>query len=342
MTLDIHDFLQLRRHLPVIDVRSEGEYDAGHIAGAHNLPILNNAERKAVGTDYKQRGQQEAIRTGFRLVGPRLAQLVDDTVALAGQTKEVLVHCWRGGMRSANFCNFMEMARLKTHQLNGGYKAYRQLAFDIFKQDYSLIVVGGATGSGKSEVLRALAGRGEQVLDLEDIAHHKGSVFGGLMMPPQPTTEQFQNNLFEALAPLDRSRRIWVEDESIAVGKVFLPNDFWRQLRSGPIVEIDVDKERRVQRLVNEYGVAPREEFQEAMSKVAKKLGGQHYKAALESLRAGNISATIDSLLTYYDKAYRNGLIQRDNQIILRHHYDGVHVHELADTLIGEMTARIQ
>ncbi len=164
MTISIDEFFTLRQQLPIVDVRSEGEFAEGHIASAHNIPILNNAERAQVGTDYKKKGQQEAIRTGFRLVGPRLPEIIEASEKIGN---EFLVHCWRGGMRSGNYCQFVGMARIKTHQLQGGYKAYRQAALNSFEQKFNLVVVGGCTGSGKSEVLSALKAKGEQVIDLE-------------------------------------------------------------------------------------------------------------------------------------------------------------------------------
>jgi tRNA 2-selenouridine synthase len=192
MLLTIEDFLRLRSSHPVVDVRSQGEFGEGHITGAVNIPVLNNEERIAVGTDYKQKGQQEAIKTGFRLVGPRLANIINETQRVA-DGKEILVHCWRGGMRSSNFCQFVGMAGMKSHQLAGGYKSYRHLALESFKKPLQIILLTGYTGSGKSEVLRGLKANGEQVLDLEELASHKGSAFGGLLMAPQPSTEQFQN-----------------------------------------------------------------------------------------------------------------------------------------------------
>jgi tRNA 2-selenouridine synthase len=318
--ISIDDFLKLRSILPVIDVRSEGEFGEGHIRQAINIPLLNNSERVAVGTDYKQKGQAEAIRTGFRLVGPRLAEMMDET-KLVGT--EVLVHCWRGGMRSGNFCQFAGMAGIKTHQLKGGYKTYRQLALESFKASLQLVIIGGSTGSGKTEILRALSAAGEQVIDLEKIAGHKGSVFGGLMQPAQPTTEQFQNELFETILELDLTRRIWIEDESIAIGKIFLPNDFWRTMAISPIVEISVDKTVRISRLVNEYGSADKDLFLDAMRNITKKLGGQHFKAAKEKLAEDDMPAVMDILLTYYDKAYRNGLDKKANRINARMEWNG-------------------
>lgn len=332
--LSIEKFLKLRTELPVVDVRSEKEFADGHIPGAVNLPILNNDERVAVGTDYRLKGQSEAIKTGFRLVGPRFLEIINQAERLAAG-KELLVHCWRGGMRSSNFCQILGMARIQTHQLEGGYKTYRERALASYEAPMQLHVIGGYTGSGKSEMLRALQQRGEQVIDLEALASHKGSAFGGLMMPPQPTTEQFQNDLFEELMRLDRSRRIWVEDESIAIGKIFLPDPFWRRMSASPVYALDVDKAVRIERLVKEYGSSDPGEFLNAMVNITKKLGGQNFKAAKEKLFAGDMASTIEILLGYYDKAYRTGLQNKQHRIQSLIPWDGKDPDECAARLVS-------
>ena len=334
--INIDEFLSLRKRLPVVDVRSEGEYDNGHIPSAMNIPLLNNAERVVVGTTYKNQGQLEAIKAGFRLVGPRLADLIETSQRIGD---EFIVHCWRGGMRSANFCRFMEMARVNTHQLEGGYKTYRRAALESFGKPFRFIAICGYTGSGKSEILRSIADHGEQILDLEKIAHHKGSVFGGLMMPPQPTTEQFQNNLFESILKLDPAKRIWIEDESIAIGKIFLPQDLWAKMTDSFLLEINVHKETRIARLVAEYGMADPNDFLDAMTKISRKLGGQHFNAAKEKLLSKDMSSAIDILLTYYDKAYRNGLEKKKDRIKLYSSWNGTDVHVYARQLINEADA---
>lgn len=334
MILSVEDFLTLRTQIPVADVRSEGEFEAGHIPYAINIPILNNAERVEVGTDYKQKGQAEAIRTGFRLVGPRLIDIIDHTKHVA-QDQELIVHCWRGGMRSANFCQFAGMAGVKTLQLKGGYKAYRQLALKSFKTPFKFVVLGGSTGSGKTEILNALADAGEQIIDLESLARHRGSVFGGLMQPPQPTTEQFQNELFEKILTLNPKKRIWIEDESVAVGKIFLPADFWKIMGTSPLVELQVDKDVRIKRLVSEYGHADKNQFLEAMTGITKKLGGQHFKAAKEKLLGDDMPAVMEILLTYYDKAYRNGLDKKSSRMKGRFSWNGSERNKLIQDLIA-------
>lgn len=325
MILAVDDFLRLRQFLPVVDVRSEKEYDQGRIRGAINLPILNNEERAEVGTVYKRQGQHEAIKTGFRLVGPRMADIVEAAHNLAADG-ELLVHCWRGGMRSSNFCQIIGMAKIASHQLSGGYKAYRERAVAAYASPLKLHVIAGHTGSGKSEVVRALAARGEQVIDLEHLARHRGSAFGGLMMPPQPTTEQFQNELFEEIRQLDPERRIWVEDESISIGRVILPEPFWRQMLTAPVYEVFLDKSHRIERLVAEYGKADREAFLVAMQRITRKLGGQNFNAARDMLIARDMHATIDILLRYYDKAYERGLSRHADRLRDRICWDGVNV----------------
>ncbi len=322
MALSITEFLSLRHRFPVVDVRSEGEFELGHIQGAINIPLLNNAERVVVGTTYKQKGQREAIKEGFRLVGPRLLEIIAAAEKVA-HGKEILVHCWRGGMRSNNFAQFIGMAGIKSQCLEGGYKAYRHGALESFNTPLPIITITGCTGSGKSEVLRALASHGEQILDLENLAHHKGSAFGGLLMPAQPTTEQFQNELFEEILKLDLSRRVWVEDESIAIGKIFLPREFWQHMHESLLVQMDVPKEVRIQRLVNEYGLADRGEFLTTMGKVVKKLGGQNFQLAKERLLQNDMFSVIDILLTYYDKAYLGSIDKRKNRIKLTMPWDG-------------------
>jgi tRNA 2-selenouridine synthase len=337
VVIKIDEFLALRATLPMVDVRSENEFAEGHIHGAFNIPLLNNEERVAVGTDYKQKGQLAAIKTGFRLVGPRILDIVNVAEKVA-EGKELLVHCWRGGMRSANFCQFVGMASVKTHQLYGGYKAYRSEALQSFKKPFQFIIISGYTGSGKSEVLRALSRQGEQIIDLEKLASHKGSVFGGLMMPPQPTTEQFQNNLFEEILSFDLTRRIWIEDESIAIGKIFLPAELWQRMSVSPVIELEVDKTIRVGRLVKEYGEANQQEFLQAMTGIVKKLGGQHFNAAKEKLLSGDMASTIEILLTYYDKAYQNNLSKKKQYIQTKALWAGNSVDQFVTDLLHQLT----
>lgn len=337
MIISVEDFLKERKQLSTVDVRSPLEFAEGHIPNAINIPLLNNEERIAVGTDYKQKGQREAIRTGLTRVGPRLNEITTEAERIANG-KEIIIHCWRGGMRSKNFAQFAEMVGVKSKIIAGGYKAYRQLAIESFRKPFSILRLGGNTGSGKSEVLRALEKNGEQIIDLEAMANHKGSAFGGLGFSPQPTTEQFQNELFEKILTLDISKRIWVEDESIAVGKIFLPEDFWRTMLVAPILLMKVDKKIRVERLVNEYGESNPEKFLEAMEKITKRLGGQNFLAAKEKLVAGDMHSTISILLEhYYDKAYERSAGKKSQLVKAVVPWNGADANDYAQQLI-EMT----
>jgi tRNA 2-selenouridine synthase len=183
-------------------------------------------------------------------------------------------------------------------------------------------------------VLRALKEKGAQILDLEKLASHKGSAFGHLMMDSQPTTEQFQNDLFEEILKLDLSKPIWVEDESIAIGKIFLPNDFWQTMMKSPMVKMEVDKKIRVERLTHEYGTADRDEFLQIMGKVTKKLGGQHFNAAKEKLLQGDMASTIEILLTYYDKAYLDSIGKRKERILKAVEWNGKDMSQFAESLL--------
>ncbi len=332
--IDWTSFLSLRKELPLVDVRSPLEYDEGHIRDAHNIPLLNNEERTAVGIDYKKHGRRSAIRTGFKLVGPRLNEIVDRAEELA-QGQDLLVHCWRGGMRSANFAQFVGIAGVKSHVLAGGYKTYRTQALLSFAMPYQFNLLSGSTGSGKTDVLNQLLQEGEQVIDLEGLANHKGSAFGALNMPPQPTTEQFQNELFENLLRLDPSKPIWLEDESIAIGKIFLPSDFWNQMRQSPVVMLEVKKDVRVQRLVNDYGSADKEQFLTAMSNITKKLGGQNFIEAKKRLERDDMAGVMEILLTYYDKAYSNSMEKRKPKRLGSVLWDGKNLQKIAKQLVA-------
>jgi tRNA 2-selenouridine synthase len=317
----INDFLLLRNQLPVLDVRSEGEHEQGHVPSAINIPILNNGERKIVGTIYKQKGPKEAIKEGVRLVGPRLIEILERAEQVINN-KEALVYCWRGGMRSNNFCWLIERLGIKAQPLAGGYKAYRTKALESFEVPMQFLVLSGSTGSGKTEILQELKRQGEQIICLETLANHKGSAFGGLGLSDQPTTEQFQNNLFEEILQLDLSKKIWVEDESIAIGKIFIPQPFWKNLRNSPMVKVEVSKEVRVQRLVEDYGSVDTALLLGAMQNITTKLGGQHFNSAKEKLFEGDLATTADILLTYYDKAYDKAIAAREKQIVSKHSFD--------------------
>src|SRR5690606_39195657 len=221
--ISLDDFWNLRDQFPVIDARSEGEFDQSHIPGSINIPILTNSERIIIGTLYKEKGSEEATLKGFELVGPRFHQIQKEALAQFPQ-KKIIVYCWRGGMRSQILSWLLSMVGFEVYRLQGGYKVYRGFTFSEVRRQRKLIVLGGKTGVGKTVLLKKLQEKGEQVLDLEGIANHKGSSFGAIGLPQQPTVEQFENLMAEQLIRFDPALPVWVENESRRIGAVIIPD----------------------------------------------------------------------------------------------------------------------
>jgi tRNA 2-selenouridine synthase len=318
MQLTVDEFLKKAQTLPVIDVRSPGEYDHAHIPGSVSIPLFDNEERALVGTKYKNAGKDSAVLLGLDLVGPKLAKFVKKSKKLNPKTKEVLVHCWRGGMRSGSFAWLLNTAGLTASTLVGGYKAYRNTVLAAFAEPRNLLILGGKTGSGKTDILKELAWQGEQIIDLEQLAHHKGSTYGAIGQLPQPATEQFENLIFGEWRRLDSGRRIWLEDESRNVGSCFVPMPLWQQMRAAPVAFVDVPKAVRVQRLVAEYTGIDHSLLVEATERISKRLGSKVTKDALDALSRNDYATVADLTLDYYDKAYLHGLAQRDPATINR------------------------
>ncbi len=293
---------------PLLDVRSPGEYEQGHVPGAISFPLFSDAERAIVGTIYKQQSRELALEMGLELVGPKLAGFVRRARALAPQG-QVAVHCWRGGQRSGSMAWLLRQGGLDVLTLSGGYKAYRTWVLtELAEQQYPLLVLGGSTGTGKTKILHALRQLGEQVIDLEGLAHHKGSAFGSIGELPQPTVEQFENDLHTALHSLDATRRIWIENESHSIGRIYIPNAFWRQMMVAPLLNLQIPHTSRLQNLLDDYVGTDKTELETAFGKLHRKLGGQHLKAALEALQRDDFAAAAEIALRYYDKTYQHGI----------------------------------
>ncbi|AFK02956.1 tRNA 2-selenouridine synthase [Emticicia oligotrophica DSM 17448] len=309
--ISVEQFLEKSKTLPIIDVRSPGEFERGHIVEAVNIPLFENHERAEVGTRYKKVGKESAFLLGLDIVGPKLSGFVKKSRKVA-PNGEVLVHCWRGGMRSGSFATLLASAGMQVYTLIGGYKRYRTYALEKLSQPFDLIVLGGKTGSGKTEILYELAKKGEQIIDLEGLAHHKGSSFGMIGQKPQPTTEQFENELFTHVSQLDPSRRIWIEDESRNIGCCNVPDPLWQLMRTSRVAFIDVSKEIRIKRLVQEYAQFSTNDLKAATDRILKHLGGQNHKAAVDALEKSDFELGVDIALNYYDKTYLHGLSKRE------------------------------
>ncbi|MCP9808886.1 tRNA 2-selenouridine(34) synthase MnmH [Cyanobium sp. HWJ4-Hawea] len=311
--LSVESFLQ--EPGPIIDVRSPGEFGQGHIPGARNLALFSDEERALVGTAYKQQGRAAAVGLGLELVGPKLAELGR---ALAGhqsdpdQSQEALrIHCWRGGMRSASIAWLAGVGDQPCLLLEGGYKAYRQWVLASLEQPRRLLLLSGRTGTGKTDLLLALRDQGQQVLDLEGLANHRGSSFGGLGQAPQPSNEHFENELASVLDGCRDDSWIWVEAESAQVGRCRIPTPIWRQMQQAPTIEIQRPMVERLERLVAVYGPHDRGELAEATERISRRLGPQRTAIALGAIATGNLQEACGQMLDYYDRCYDHELARR-------------------------------
>ncbi len=310
-------FLKEAEKYPVIDVRTPAEFAQGHIPGAINMPIFSNDERAVVGTLYKKQGRNAAVLKGLEFVGPKMADFARDANRIAVDNK-VLVHCWRGGMRSGSMAWLFRTVGLRAIVLEGGYKAYRASFRKMLEeQKWRFVVIGGPTGGGKTEVLKELEKQGEQMLDLEGLANHKGSAFGALGEAEQPTSEQFENDIHAWFQRYNPERIIWVEGESHSIGKVYIPDNFFELLMKAPLVMYNIDRSLRVERLVRDYGCFDKELLRQSILKIQKRLGGDRTKEALKALEVGDYHTVADITLQYYDKGYAKSLAKRNKPVLV-------------------------
>jgi tRNA 2-selenouridine synthase len=344
----IEDFLRLAQQHPILDVRSPAEYHHAHIPGAYSLPLFTDEERKVVGTAYKQQSREIAIKIGLDYFGPKMRFIVEAAENLVKSRQSlvnsnftatdsrpgtpnsqlptpdsrlILLHCWRGGMRSAAIAWLLDLYGFKVVTLIGGYKKLRHYIIESFQHPFQFKILGGYTGSGKTEVLHQLQQQGETVIDLENLANHKGSAFGNLGMPKQPSQEMFENLLGIALRKqMLLNKPIWLEDESQRIGLVNIPQALWNNMRQSPIFFLDISFEERLQYIVQWYGMQDKDRMQDAIIRIQKRLGGLETKTAIAHLQENNIIECFRILLKYYDRYYQKSLNNRpspDKQLII-------------------------
>lgn len=329
----VKEFLERGTQIPIIDVRSPKEYETAHIPGALNIPIFDNEERKQVGIRYKQAGRDYAVQLGLEYVGPKMAEFAKEARKIA-KNKELLVHCWRGGMRSGSMAWLFEMIGLKVTLLEGGYKAYRHYIRSQFDIEIPVFILGGYTGSGKTEILYELQKLGEQIIDLEGIAHHKGSAFGTIGQLPQPTNEQFENNLALEWMKLDVTKPVWLEDESITMGQCGIPFPLFQRMRNAQVYKVVIPKTVREERLVKEYANGDMEGLRNALDKISGKLGGLRAQEASQALEQNDFLKVADITLQYYDKAYGFGISKREQCTINEIHFSNDEPEQTAKYLL--------
>lgn len=323
----IEEFLELSLIHPVLDVRSPSEYLQAHIPNALSFPLFNDEERSVVGTLYKQSSRQAAIRKGLEYFGFRMNRYLDQAESIIHSRQNFpknifLVHCWRGGMRSAGVAWLLDLYGLDVVTLQGGYKAYRKWVLTQFEREWHFRCLGGYTGSAKTEILQKLNASGVcKVIDLEKLASHKGSAFGGIGQGQQPSQEMFENLLAQELYTIEKSALrstdlIWIEDESQRIGKVNIPQSIWEQLKRQELVFLDIPFESRLAFLVKNYGQLDRSLLLAAISRLQKKMGGLETKMSISNLLEGDVAMSFEILLKYYDKLYLRALEKKRDMLL--------------------------
>ena len=296
-----------------IDVRSPAEFEHAHIPHALNLPLFDNEQRALIGTTYKKQSREAAIKVGLPLFGAKMLPMIETVEAwIKDRQKEndltkptIYVHCWRGGMRSAAVAWLLDLYGYKVIQLIGGYKAYRNWVLAQFTIPYSLKVLGGYTGSGKTEILHALQEKNYAVIDLEGLAHHKGSAYGAIGQLPQPSQEMFENIVAEKLLEVNKKQKsIWIEDESQRIGTVLIPTPLFHLMRNSTCYFMTIPFEQRLNFIVEGYGSFDQKSLIEATMRIQKRLGGLETKTAIDFITAGALKEAFSILLKYYDKWY--------------------------------------
>jgi len=294
----------------LIDARSESEYTEDRVPGAVNGPSLTDEERKLVGTEYKQVSPFVAKKRGAALVARNIAAHIEREVLDKPKDWQPLVYCWRGGKRSGSLALVLDQIGFRVHLLEGGYREYRRAVIaDLTQlpQRFSYRVLCGKTGSGKSRLLAALKQHGAQVLDLEGLANHRGSVLGLVPGSPQPTQKQFESRVWDALRHLDPSREVWVESESKKVGELRVPEVLIERMRASPCVRIELALEGRVKLLMEDYDFFVKDvpAFCERLDALRALRGNEVVKGWQEAARSGHIEDVVRELLVaHYDPVY--------------------------------------
>ncbi len=309
--LTVEQLISLKNPL-LIDVRSPCEHEAERLPDSINIPLLTDQERAVVGTIYKDEGEVVARRHALKLIAPKIPSMIDEILALRtlhGQA--TVVYCWRGGLRSESVASLLSMAGVDCFRLKGGYKSWRKHMLNDFAADkyhFIPVVLHGLTGVGKTEILKELRCRDLRVLDLEDLACHRGSAFGSMGLPHQPTQKNFDAFVWQQLREMGTDV-VFMEAESRRVGRVSLPDCIYSRIKSGMPVLITGTLEKRVERIISDYLLTNTpSELEDALDLLAdlkERLGSEKAKEIKEFVLSGDLHSGIRALLTdYYDPLY--------------------------------------
>ncbi|MGM0439553.1 MAG: tRNA 2-selenouridine(34) synthase MnmH [Chlamydiota bacterium] len=298
----------------IFDVRSPTEYQHAHIPGARSLPLFSDEERTEIGTLYKQIGQQTAISRGLEIIASKAESLVEEAFRQAHQ-QPLKIYCWRGGMRSGFITMLFKTLNHSAYQLEGGYKTFRHWVLKTLQQPRRVNILGGYSGSGKTAILKALQDRGQQILDLEALANHRGSSFGRFGQQPQPYNEHFENKIALRWGSFDPKRPVWIEDESRMIGRCKIPDALFMMMQSAPLYFLERPLQERIAHIHQLYGHIPADDLVEATMRIKKRLGGLRTQEACQAFREGPFEKAVELILQYYDKTYRHCLSNRASKV---------------------------
>ena len=323
---ELKNFRKLKGLL--IDVRSPGEYYKGNMTNSINIPLFDNEERSIVGTVYKNYGREKAVIKGLEFLAEKIENIIENIFEAINIYKSkkynskliqpiLKIYCARGGMRSQTISWLLEKYNLKSVTLKDGYKSYRKWILDSFNEDWEIVIIGGKTGTGKTKLLKLLDKNNYQIIDLEDLACHRGSTFGGLGMKKQPSNEQFENMIAEKLKGFIKSKKIIVEAESANIGQCKIPHEFFYKMKKAKRIEIIKSESNRLEELIKTYSIYHEKDLEDAVLRIKKRLGPQRTKIAIDSIKNKDWESVCKSVLEYYDKCYEHEKIGKKNIKIL-------------------------
>ena len=324
--LRLDQFLtELDRFDLIIDVRSPAEFALDHIPGAVNYPVLNNEERAQIGTLYKQVSPFAAKKLGAALVSRNIAHHLENHLLELPREWRPLIYCWRGGERSGAFTHILNRIGWKAMQLEGGYQGFRRTVIDgldLAAQQFTFQVICGMTGSGKTRVLQETQKYGAQILDLEALAIHRGSVLGNEPNIEQPSQKGFETALWNALRSLDPTKPVLVESESKKVGGVHIPDALMEKIRSGACIELRSSTQTRVSWLIREYHhfLSDTDNFKRKLALLTAHYGKVQIAQWSEAIDAGNFPELVEELLVrHYDPSYQSSIVRNFPRYQIEH-----------------------
>ncbi len=301
-SIDISDAYKINASTWV-DVRCPREFKKGHFTNSINIPLFSDGEYQEIGQIYRKKGQDIATQIGFEYASKSKNNILNQISNL--DAENLIIYCARGGMRSKGFQSLLNEAGYTSLRLNKGYKSIRNHTLNSYKSKREVIVIAGGTGPGKTTILHKMKDKGHNVIDLESLANHRGSAFGDLGLTESSTQQQFENDLSSSWNKTNPDKPVFIESESRKIGRVSIPDDIWMQMKNGFYLKIDMDINRRIKNLINDYGHFSKNDLQTRVYQISKKLGGQNVKTAIKLLEKNDLTKLCQLLLqNYYDKMY--------------------------------------